>query len=90
MTVVRLVPDWTEIDALLAGLPEQPFREGEATFNDLVTVETHLGPALTGEAIVHFNPTDLLVRRVAALKAHNRESVVIHGESPSAQMAKAG
>ena len=87
--VVRLVPDWSEIDTLLAGLPEQPFREGEATFNDLVTVETHLGPALTGEAIVHFKPTDVLIRRVAALKAHNGEGVVIHGDSPSDQSAKA-
>lgn len=88
-SVVRLVPDWSEIDDLLLGLPEQPFARGEAVFDDLMTVETHLVSALTGEAIVYFKPTDILIRRVTALKAHNSEGIVIHGDSPSDRSATA-
>ena len=90
MIVVRLVPDWSEVDALLAGLPEQPFSRGEATLDELVTNESHLVSALTGECIVRFKPTEKLFRAVAAVRARYRDGVVIHGESPSAHTAKAG
>jgi hypothetical protein len=66
---VRLTPDYSEIDALLAGLPKQPFREGQAFLDDLVTAEHYLVSALTGEFIVRFKPTDKLIRQVAALRA---------------------
>ena len=89
MTTVQLVPDWTEIDGLLTGFPEQPFARGEATLDDLVTAEVHFGPALAGEAIVRFKPTDMLIRRVAALTAHHGQSSFIHCGSSSRQTAKA-
>ena len=89
MVVVRLVPDWSEVDALMAGLPEQPFTRGEATLDELVTNESHLVSALTGECIVRFKPTEKLIRGVAAVRARYRDGVVIHGASPSDQSATA-
>lgn len=86
--VVRLVPDWTEVDALLAGLPEQPFARGEACLDELVTNESHIVSALTGECVVRFKPTEKLIRAVAAVRARYGDGVVIHGDSPSGQSAK--
>lgn len=90
MVTVQLTPDWSEVDALMAGLPEQPFTRGEATLDELVTNESHLVSALTGECIVRFKPTEKLIRGVAAVWARYRDSAIIHGESFSGQTVKAG
>jgi hypothetical protein len=74
--MMKLVPCWCAVDALMAGLPEQPFAFGEASFDDLVTIESHLLSTLTLETIVRFEPTPKLIRAVAAVLARHASSVV--------------